>query len=590
MFDKPGRWFCLLFLVFHLLSGGGWAAVKKAAPDEPLVEVVIKGVEGQLLQNVQARLRINHTNKEQPLSATQIRHLHGLAEENIESALAPYGYFSPTIAADLTRQKGRWVATYTIDPGQQVIINQLQVDVLGEGRELEALRYPARDFLLRPGDPLNQTQYKKDKARLLHKARNLGFLDATYSVHEIRVNRHLHKADIELILDTGTRYTFGQIFTEQEVITPKLFFRYFPFSQGDVYDPKLLSEVQSSLNKTQYFKRVTLETSPGDEILHQVPVEAYVIPLESRNRYSVGVGYATDILTYFTFDWYNKLLNHQGHHTYSSLLIGENESHLILNYNIPGVDPRYQTLTATGAWNREIWEGTDSEKYTAGVTYEYAMPEQYLAFALEFLDEEYEIGDDADANRLLIPSARASLTFADDVVNTTNGLRAEVNLSGASEDVFSDASFLKLRGEGKLILTPIESWRLIGRGSIGGILVDDIDDIPPSLRFYTGGAKSVRGYSYRSLGPEDEDGDVVGGQLLLTGSIACEKQFSGNLTSAVFYDAGNALDDFSTDLAHSVGISLGLKLPFGQATLELAYPLSEMGSKQYVFISVGADL
>lgn len=100
----------------------------------------------------------------------------------------------------------------------------------------------------------------------------------------------------------------------------------------------------------------------------------------------------------------------------------------------------------------------------------------------------------------------------------------------------------------------------------------------------------MRGYSYRSLGPEDDDSDVIGGQVLLAGSIACEKQFSGNLTSAVFYDAGNAMDDFSADLAHAVGVSFGLKLPFGQATLELAYPLSEMGSKQYVFISVGADL
>jgi len=33
----------------------------------------------------------------------------------------------------------------------------------------------------------------------------------------------------------------------------------------------------------------------------------------------------------------------------------------------------------------------------------------------------------------------------------------------------------------------------------------------------------VRGYDYKSLGPKDDDGDVVGGKHLLVGSIELEK-------------------------------------------------------------------
>ena len=39
------------------------------------------------------------------------------------------------------------------------------------------------------------------------------------------------------------------------------------------------------------------------------------------------------------------------------------------------------------------------------------------------------------------------------------------------------------------------------------------------MRFFTGGAQTVRGYAYQSLGPVDADGKVVGGRYLMIGSI-----------------------------------------------------------------------
>ena len=185
---------------------------------------------------------------------------------------------------------------------------------------------------------------------------------------------------------------------------------------------------------------------------------------------------------------------------------------------------------------------------------------------------------------------QASWAIADDIVNTTNGLRASVFLTGGSDEVVSDATFLKVRGDGKLILSPLDKWRLIGRGSIGGILVDSIDSIPPSLRFYAGGASSVRGYRYKTLGPEDASNTVIGGTFLLTGSVELEREITKLWRASLFYDVGNAMDDISVDLAHGVGAGVGLALPFGQVSVEFAYPLSDDGSSQYFYLTVGADL
>ena len=321
-----------------------------------------------------------------------------------------------------------------------------------------------------------------------------------------------------------------------------------------------------------------------------MPVLIECQPLEHYNRYSFGVGWATDIRSHVRFEWLNRLVNQQGHRLSTSLLVGEQKSSGLINYSIPVADPRYNTVTASGLWNRELWEDTVTQKVSVGAAYEYATPEYLFGVSLEALDEDYRVGRRKGRIGLVMPGIRGSWAWADDVVNTEQGMRLTVDISGASKDLLSDASFVKLRGDGKLILSPLTNWRLIGRGSIGGILVEDIEEIPPSLRFYAGGDKSVRGYRYRSLGPEDEDGNVIGGRLLLTGGIEIERRLSQYLRAAVFYDVGNAMDDFEVDLAHGLGLGFGLVLPFGQIRLDLAYPLDDEGRSQNVFLSVGADL
>jgi len=110
------------------------------------------------------------------------------------------------------------------------------------------------------------------------------------------------------------------------------------------------------------------------------------------------------------------------------------------------------------------------------------------------------------------------------------------------------------------------------------------------LRFYAGGANSVRGYRYKTLGPQDVSGTVIGGTFLLTGSVEVERALTDLWRATLFYDIGNAMDDLKVDLAHGIGAGVGVALPFGQVRLEVAYPLSDEGTSQYFYLIVGADL
>ncbi len=94
----------------------------------------------------------------------------------------------------------------------------------------------------------------------------------------------------------------------------------------------------------------------------------------------------------------------------------------------------------------------------------------------------------------------------------------------------------------------------------------------------------------RSLGPVDEDGDVIGGKYLMTGSIEFEHYFESKWGAAVFYDAGNAMDDFSDKLARGVGFGMRWQSPIGTVRIDLASALTLDGNPWRIHINIGPDL
>ena len=560
-----------------------------AAVAGPSLNVVVEGVEGRLLENVMARLRLNVYSQDSDLNENEIERLYQLGERDIKSALAPYGFYSAEVSSSLIRDEAGWTAHFRVDPGEPVTISLVSVSIVGEGALVPGI-YNARALKLKEGDILNQRLYEEEKRRIVRQAIRSGFLDAEYRVHEIRIDRVTNQAEILLELDTGPRYYFGEITVDQEIITDDLFYRFIEFDDDDYFSRRRIQELQRDLYRSDYFSSVVIEGDIDAAEDLRVPVHITVEPMEANNRFSFGLGWATDIRAYARFEWRNRLLNRWGHRLFSSVQYGELERYVTLNYTIPVVDPRFNALTGSGIWQEKSWEDTDTELYSTGLLYEYSTPEHYYGVSLEYLNEKYRVGETTGEDNLVMPGLLWTWALADDIVQTRHGIRALIELKGAHNDFGSDASFFKVRGEGRAIITPVETLRLIGRASIGTIQVNSISSIPPSIRFYAGGQKSVRGYRYRTLGPTDRSGTVVGGKLLLTGGIECEKQFSEIWRGVVFYDAGNAMNDFNVDLAHGVGAGVGVVLPFGQARLEVAYPLNDEGEAQYVYLSVGTDL
>jgi translocation and assembly module TamA len=116
----------------------------------------------------------------------------------------------------------------------------------------------------------------------------------------------------------------------------------------------------------------------------------------------------------------------------------------------------------------------------------------------------------------------------------------------------------------------MEGGVLIGLVEVGAIAARTRDDIPSENLFRTGGAQSVRGYRFQSLGVS-EGASVTGGRFLAVFSLEYQFPISETRRLAVFADRGNATDSvegFRLFGAHGVG--LRWRTPIGPLMVDLA--------------------
>jgi translocation and assembly module TamA len=163
---------------------------------------------------------------------------------------------------------------------------------------------------------------------------------------------------------------------------------------------------------------------------------------------------------------------------------------------------------------------------------------------------------------------------ADNRLRPKRGWRASLDVQGAYSALLSDLSFIRIRAEGKWIASP-GPGRFLTRTELGATETDDFGRLPAAYRFFAGGDQSVRGYAYESLGPENADGEVIGGRYLATGSLEYEHPVKGNWSAAIFADAGNALNGLTGDVKTSLGVGVRWQSPVGPLRLDLAFPVRD---------------
>ena len=572
-----------------LMVAGQVIWVAELGAQDGRVQVEIEGLQDPERRNVMATLSIAAARTERTIAEARVRRLHARAPGEISLALQPYGLYGPEIESDLRYQGEVWIGRYVVTPGPRVIFREVDIRMTGDGvNEAPFLRLQENSPLT-DGAPLSHATYEQEKARLLAAAAELGYLDARFDRHEIRVDRESLSAGIVLWFETGPQFRFGPVTFEQDVVRPELLQGRVGFRRGEPFSVSSLLELQASLGDSPYCSRV--EVVPRRDLAEdlEVPVEVHLVPSRPQ-RYQVGVGFSTNSGPRLSFDVALRRLNRSGHRAEAEISASLIEQRISGRYLIPFAYPNTELLTFAAGYAHLDPTTSTSDVILVSTSLGRSRGAWQETFTVGFHHDAFTVGADTGVADLLVPGAGWSLTRSNNRVFPTRGGRLRFEVQGARSGAGSSASFLRVKATGKLVRSLGPRTRVLLRAEGGATVTSQLRELPPSFRFFAGGDQSIRGYQFRSLGPTDAAGNVIGGRLLATASVELEQRFLERWGVAVFLDGGNAFDSLSQGFEYGVGGGVRWISPVGLVRIDVAVAVSETERPVRLHVTIGPGL
>ncbi len=522
-------------------------------------------------------------------STAQIRRYLEAARENAEEALQAYGHFNAEIRVSIHEREDCRDPALEIDAGPVTTVESVTIELTEAIREIDAVSQFVDAERPSPGDELDQAAYDALRDGILSRVHKAGYLDAEFERRELVVDPSTQSARIALVLEPGSRYRFGEVSIEQSILDPDLAQRLTGVPSGAPYTSRDLLAMNQNLTGTPYFESVAVRPRLDEREDLEVPVEitTYRNP---RTSYELRAGYATDVGPRVGGKVTRRYVNKRGHQWSARTELSAIEQRLDSSYTIPrAADPLRERYDIYARMTREDNNDIVTTAAATGVQWVRESDPWTRSLFTEYLLDRTRYGDHpARSDGFAILGGRLGYQGLDDSLFPTEGVVFDVSLQGAAEPVASATSFLRGRAFAGGYL-PVGDWIFAGRAEAGVIVTDDFDKMPRSLRFFTGGDRSVRGYEYESLSPRDEDGTRTGGKYLLAGSLEAMVPVVGDdWYVAAFVDSGNAYVDPEAELKTGAGVGLRWRSPVGILRVDVAQPLDGSGGLPMLHLGLGA--
>jgi translocation and assembly module TamA len=558
------------------------------APVAVWADVELVGLDETIATNVRLLLPLSESGCDS--ARWRVERLFRDADKNINEALEALGYYEPKISKSLAWSDDCWHARFEVQTGTPVLIKSSNVTVLGEGVNDPDLLPKVRVRRPAIGDVLNHGAYEAYKSDLLRTAINAGYFDADFERNTISVDRDARTADIDLEMQSGGRYVFGEVKFTEGIIRHQLLQRYTDIRAGDPYSSRSINELYEALSGSAYFASVSISTEPLNTKKKIVPVNVNLTPVR-RHLYSIGGGFATDTGPQGRMGYTNRRVNDKGHQFESKFFVSPVQSQLNATYRWPKDNPRKDWISIVTGAQHENTDTSQSDTFKLGVLRTRALSKTWLETRyVDYQLERYKIADQNTSSQLIIIGNNWENEKGRSLSRVIKGHRLSFDVRGASDSLGSDTSFLQLQVKARLIRSLGQKTRILARTTLAGTVKDSLSELPVSVRYFAGGDRSIRGYDFESLGPTNADGEVIGGSYLLEASLEVDRLFREKWGIAAFVDSGSAFSSSDFSLSTGVGIGLRWYSPVGPIRLDVAHPLDDPNTDVRLHISIGPDL
>jgi translocation and assembly module TamA len=532
---------------------------------------------------------------------TEWARLIDAAPAQARDLLQTEGYFDPlvTLQRGSDRQGGQpEQVTLNVDPRQRARIGRVTIEVEGELERASSAGEPYanstlqalhKDWDLPVGEDFRNPAWSRAKAAALARLRAAGYALANWSGTNAEVDAPAHEVRLFLVVDSGPLFRFGSLQLDGLVVhDAQTVDNIASLEPGQPVTETLLLDFQERLQKAGLFDSatVTLDTDPAGAAnapiavrLREAPLQVYTLGLgvsantgpraSVEHLYRRVFGYAATSRNKIEWGqkrqaWDGEISSHPGEGQYRNLIGGavenlETDADTVLSQRV-----RLGRTQDTGRIERLYFMEAERSLRTAP-----SLRTDTLALSFNY----HGVWRDLDS--VVLPTQGVSFAGQAGV--------GQANSNNAPSGLFTRA-YGRITG----YLPLGRSWYGQARLELGQVFLRDGVVVPESQLFRAGGDDSVRGYSFRSLGPV-VDGLVSGGRSLVTTSVEVARPLSANLPSlwgAVFIDAGQAANNFQgMKLAMGTGVGLRWRSPVGPLRLDLAW--AEQTRKTRVHFSVG---
>ncbi|KPF49297.1 hypothetical protein IP87_19725 [beta proteobacterium AAP121] len=510
------------------------------------------------------------------------------APAQVRELLQTEGYFAPQVSIERTAGRAQGQpdrVQLQVEPGERARIGRVTLEVEGALERGHAASEPyARETLnswlaawpLAQGSEFRNATWGDAKAGALARLRAAGYATATWVGTGAQVDPETNTVRLFLVADSGPLFRLGSIEIEGLVRQDsQTLLNIAGVPRGTPVSETFLLDYQERIQKAGLFENVSVTLDPDVNQagqarvlvrLREAPLQVYTTGLgvsaNTGPRASVEhtwrrvFGYAASSRNKVEWGqkrqfWEGEISTHPAEKQYRSLIGGtvenlESDSDTVLSQRL-----RLGRTQDTQRIERLYFVEAERSRRTTNL----GVRTSALALSLNY----HGVWRDLDS--VVLPTQ--GFTFAGQGgVGRSRG-------SNADDGNFGRA-YLRLTG----YLPLGRAWYGQARIEAGQVFLGDNAVVPDSLKFRAGGDDSVRGYSFRSLGPQ-VNGAVGSGNVMYTASVELARPFLASMPAlwgAVFVDAGNAADSFSA-LKPAVGLGVGVRWrsPVGPLRIDWAW-------------------
>ena len=365
---------------------------------------------------------------------------------------------------------------------------------------------------------------------------------------------------------------------------------------GQVWDQSLVERYRDALRQSGLFQSAELAPAKEDNADGQRDVVAELVSAPER---TIGgaLKFNSDFGPGVQGFWENRNLTGHGDRLRLEMPIWADLQELTARYRLPFFQRTDQDFVAQSALRNEDTDAYELRSAAASAGIERRFSPLWTGGARVAVEGGQLKDPDEPRRRYAMVGLPLSAAYDNtgSLLDATRGIRTSLVIApytGVFDREFS-ALRSRLNAQAFVPVVKDESLVLALSATAGTVTGAETGSIPSSIRFYSGGGGSVRGYAYQSLGPRNSRNDPLGGVALTEVSAEVRWRINQEWGLVAFTDGGMVYEDsmptFGKNLLWGAGLGLRYHTIIGPVRLDVAAPLNarDDDAPWQLYISIG---